>query len=315
VSKARVYGRQTMPDQPSILVCGATGALGSRIVRGLVGAGIRTRALVRPQSDAAALEALGVEVVRGDLRDRQSLEPAVAGVATIISTANSIGRRFAGERDLSMQAVDDDGYAALIHAADNSDVGRFVYLSLGGPALLVDSPFSNAKRATEARLRRSPMHEVIVRPDAYQELWFSSAVGFDPAAGKVMIFGRGLSRVSYVGMDDVAAVVVALAKAADPPHLVELGGPEAMTRIEAAEAFASAMGRPIQRRHIPRVALRIGSLVLRRAKPELASSMAMGLAMDTADSGLGPQAFAELGIEPRSVQTYIAEVAPTLTSA
>ena len=159
------------------------------------------------------------------------------------------------------------------------------------------------------------MHEVIVRPDAYQEMWFTSAVSFDPAAGKVMIFGRGLSRVSYVGMDDVAAAVVAFATAADPPRVVELGGPEAITRIEAAEAFASAMDRPVRRRHIPRAALRIGSLLLRRAKPELASSMAMGLAMDTSDSGLGPQAFAELGIQPKSVRTYIAEVGPTLTGA
>ncbi len=302
-----------MADQPSILVCGATGALGSRIVRGLVESGIQTRALVRPQSDAAALEALGVELVRGDLRDPQSVQHAVAGVATIVSTANSIGRRFAGERDLDMRAVDDEGYAALIDAAEKAAVGRFVYLSLGGPALLVNSPFTNAKRATEARLRRSPMHEVIVRPDAFQELWFSSAVSFDPAAGKVMIFGRGLSRVSYVGMDDVAAAVVALATAADPPPVVELGGPETITRIEAAEAFANAMGRPVKRRHIPRAALRIGSLILRRAKPELASSMAMGLAMDCADSGLGPEAFAELGIQPKSVRTYIAEVAPTLT--
>jgi len=173
-----------MADQPSILVCGATGALGSRIVRGLVESRIQTRALVRPQSDAAALEALGVELVRGDLRDPQSVQHAVAGVATIVSTANSIGRRFAGERDLDMRAVDDEGYAALIDAAEKADVGRFVYLSLGGPALLVNSPFTNAKRATEARLRRSPMHEVIVRPDAFQELWFSSAVSFDPAAGR-----------------------------------------------------------------------------------------------------------------------------------
>ena len=266
---------------------------------------------MRPRSAAADIESLGAQVVRGDLRDPQSLGPAVAGVSTVISTANTIGRRFAGERDLDMLAVDDRGYAALIRAAEDAAVGRFVFLSLGGPALLADSPFSNAKRATEARLRRSPMHEVIVRPDAYQEIWLSPAVGFDPAAGKVMVFGRGLSRVSYVGTDDVAAAVVALATAADPPHVVELGGPEAITRIEAVEAFASAMDRPIRRRHIPRVALRIGSRVLRRAKPELASSMAMGLAMDSADSELGPQAFADLGIQPRPVRTYIGEVAST----
>jgi uncharacterized protein YbjT (DUF2867 family) len=308
---AEVYGESTMPDQHSVLVCGATGALGSRIVRGLVAAAVPTRALVRPQSDAAPLEAMGVEVMRGDLRDPQSLEPAVAGIATIVSTANSIGRRFGGERQLGMQAVDDAGYASLIRAGEKAGAARFVYLSLGGPALFANSPFSNAKRATEARLRRSRMEEVIVRPDAYQEIWLSPAVSFDPAAGKVMIFGRGLSRVSYVATDDVAAAVVALTQAANPPRMVELGGPEAITRIEAAEAFASAMGRPIQRRHIPRVVLRIGSLLFRQVKPELASSMAMGLAMDRADSGLGPQAFELLGIQPKSVRTYIAELAPT----
>ena len=302
-----------MGSAAAVLVCGATGVLGFRIVSGLTEAGIDVRALVRPGTDAAGLEALGVDVVRGNLRSRGSLEPAVAGIATVISTANSIGRRFAGERTLDMRAVDYEGYAALIDAAEAAGVGRFVYISLGGPALLADSPFTDAKRATEARLRRSPMRELIVRPDAYQEVWFSSAVGFNPATGKVLIFGRGQTRVSYVSTDDVAAAVVALTSVSDPPEVVELGGPEAITRIEAVDAFATAMPRRVRRRHIPRVALRIGSRMLRRAKPEVASSMAMALAMDASDSGLGPKAFVELGIQPKSVRTYIADVAQTLT--
>ena len=301
-----------MTRQPSVLVCGATGALGSRIVNRLVAAGLHVRALVRPQSSSAALEELGVEIAHGDLRDTPSLEGAVTHIDTIVSTANTIGRRFAGERRLGMKAVDDEGYAALIDAATAAAVDRFVYLSLGGPALLADSPFTNAKRITEARLRRSPMHEVLVRPDAYQEIWFSKEVSFDAAAGRVMIFGRGRSRVSYVGMDDVADAVVALAMAPDPPRVAELGGPEAITRIEAADAFSEAMARRLSRRHVPRAALRIGARALWRAKPELASSMAMGLAMDSADSDLGPQLFDELGIAPRPVAAYIAELATTL---
>ena len=117
-----------MSTRPFLLVSGATGALGSRIVLLLEESGIHTRALVRPRSDPTSLEALGVEVVRGDLRDPASLAPAVAGVATIVSTANLIGRRFAGEHDLDMQAVDDEGYPALIRAAEDAGVGRFIYL-------------------------------------------------------------------------------------------------------------------------------------------------------------------------------------------
>lgn len=120
-----------------------------------------------------------------------------------------------------------------------------------------------------------------------------------------MIFGRGRSRVAYVGIPDVAAAIVALAAHPDPPSSVELGGPEAITRLDAVEAFEHALQQPIRRRHIPRAGMMIGSRILRGIRPELASSMAMGLAMDRQDSSLGPAAFAELGISPRPVSEYI----------
>ena len=297
------------PRSGLVLVVGATGRLGSAIVAGLASAGIPTRALVRPTTDAGATRALGVEVVSGDLRDPASLARAAAGVGTVITTANTIGRRFAGERSLGMKAVDDLGNAALIEAAERSGVRRFIFVSLGGPALNAASPFSDAKRRTEERLAASGMESVVVRPDAYQEIWLSAAVGFDPGTGQVTIFGHGQSRVAYVAIPDVAAAIVALAQQPDPPSIVELGGPEALTRLEVVEAFERAMGRPIKRRHVPRPALTVGSVVLRGFRPELASSMAMGLAMDQRDSGLGPEAFKRLGIRPRPVSEHIEAVA------
>ena len=53
-------------------------------------------------------------------------------------------------------------------------------------------------------------------------------------------------------------------------------------------------------------------MIEKQRKPEVASSMAMALAMDAGDSGLGPEAFVKLGIQPKSVRTYIADVAQTL---
>lgn len=103
-----------------ILVCGATGDLGGRVVRELVGGGHRVRALVRPATDSTALEGLGVEVVRGDLRDPASLVPALEGVDTVVTTANAIGRLLAGPTDLSIGSVDRDGNANLVRAATSS---------------------------------------------------------------------------------------------------------------------------------------------------------------------------------------------------
>lgn len=294
-----------MAHPERVLVVGATGALGSLIAARLANAGAPTRAMLRPDRATGSLEADGIEIVRGDLRDSSSVDAAVQGVSTIITTANTIGRRLGGERSLDMRAVDQVGNANLVAAAERAGVERFVFLSLGGPALHAACPFTDAKRQTEARLGASPMRTVIVRPDAYQEVFLSEKVGFDPAAGRVMIFGRGRSRVAYTGIADVAEATVALALHADPPAVVELGGPDAITRLEAVEAFERALGRSIRRRHIPRGAMQIGSRLLRRVRPELASSMAMSLAMDETDSGLGPAAFVALGIAPLSVMSYI----------
>ena len=62
-----------MADQ-TILLCGGTGMLGGEVARRLAARGIRPRALVRPATDASALERLGATIVRGDLRDRASLD-------------------------------------------------------------------------------------------------------------------------------------------------------------------------------------------------------------------------------------------------
>jgi uncharacterized protein YbjT (DUF2867 family) len=294
-----------------ILLVGGTGLLGSRIARLLAEREARVRALVRPQTDASALEALGIEIVRGDLRDRSSLGPAVAGIDTVVSTANAIGRILAGDRSLAIRDVDETGYENLIGQADRAGVGRFVYLSFGGVVRDAGVPFTEAKMATERLLRQSSMRPVVVCPDMFQEVWLSPAVQFDWSAGKVTIFGKGQTIAAYVAVDDVAEAVVRLAEASDPAEVVPLGGPEAISREEAVQAFARATGRSIAVRHVPRAMLRVGSTVMRRFRPAMASVMGMALATDLADSGLGPEAFHELGINPRPVSAYIAEVART----
>ena len=115
-----------------ILVCGATGDLGGRIVRLLIREGQQVRALVRPETDATRLQGDGVEVIRGDLRDPASLVPALAGIDTVVTTANAIGRILAGPTDLTIADVDGQGTQNLIRAAEQAGVGRFVFVSVAG---------------------------------------------------------------------------------------------------------------------------------------------------------------------------------------
>jgi len=129
-----------------ILVAGATGTLGGRIVRGLLEQGKEVRILVRENSpsdemasigmatSADSLIAVGAQAVSGDLTDRASLDAACAGVDTVISTAS------ATKRDGDLEAIDLNGSLNLIAAAADAGVERFIYTSAYGAGMDHPSP-------------------------------------------------------------------------------------------------------------------------------------------------------------------------------
>ena len=292
-----------------ILLCGGTGDLGRRIAARLAGSGAELRALVRPTTSDTELRGLGFEIVSGDLRYADSLPAAVDGIRTIVSTVGSLARTLSGERGLRIRDVDHDGYASLIAAAERAHVERFVFLSAALPPIAAKlAPYAAAKAATEQRLRRADLRPVIVRPDMFQELWLSPKTQFNWPKGKLMIFGRGDAKARYVATDDVAALTAYLALAEDPPESVDFGGPEALTRNEAADLFERESGRPMRRRYVPRGALRIGATVLRRPKPTLASVMGMALAADLGDAPLDDGPLIAAGIHPRSATEFVRSV-------
>src|SRR5690242_13845960 len=286
------------------LVVGATGELGGSVVRRLRERGATVRALVRPSSDAAELQALGVEIVRGDLLDPSSLALACRDVHTVVCTATAIARLLAGTGGPSLRDVDDRGVGDLVAAAETAGVERFVYVSYLGVDAGIGFPLERAKAANEDRLRRARLHEVIVRPDAFQDVHLAPLGRFDVVGGKVEILGRGDSKRHWVARDDIAALVTALALEEDPPRLVEVGGPDALSKNEAADLAQTIGGSDIKRRHMPRVAVRVGSRLMARKKPELATVFGLGLLMDLHETHVDAAPLRERGIEPQPVVAH-----------
>jgi uncharacterized protein YbjT (DUF2867 family) len=247
-----------------------------------------------------------VELVEGDFRDPGSLERAVAGVDTVVSTVTVIARALAGEKGADFRSVDLVGHRDLIAAAEAAGVARFVYVSSARVRLepIASTPLGVGKIATEDRLTGSSVREVIVRPDQFQEIWLSPLSQFDWPARKVVVFGKGETPSRYVATDDVAEAIVQLALAADPPKLVEFGGPDALTRKQSVDVFERALGEPIRRQHVPRAAIRVGSAALRRFRPGMASVMGGALGADLHPATWDDRPLRDLGIAPRSVQAY-----------
>ena len=237
------------------LVVGATGLLGSEICRLLSAEGKPARALVRPTSDqnkVAELESLNVEIARGDLKDRSSLDAACRGVSVVISTASSTLSRQEGD---SIQTVDLEGQLNLIDAANAAQVSRFVLISF--PQVDVGFPLQAAKRGVEEHLKSSALTYTILQPTFFMEVWLSPALGFDAANAKAQIYGSGENKISWISYKDVAKFAVASIDNTDARNaVIKLGGPEALSPLEVVRAFEELQGRKFDVQHVPEAALK-----------------------------------------------------------
>jgi uncharacterized protein YbjT (DUF2867 family) len=242
-------------NSKTILVAGATGFLGSEICSQLTAKNKQVKGLVRTTSDAtkvARLKASGVETVEGDLKDIASLQNALQGVSTIISTVSSSLSRQEGD---SIQTVDEEGQINLIDAAENAGVDHFIYISF---CEMADQfPLQTAKRKVEKHLVLSGISFTILQPTYFMEVWLSPAVGFDYPNAKASIYGTGNSKISWIAIKDVAAFAVA---AADNPAaknaVIELGGPEAVSPLQVVNIFEKAKGKQFELQFVPEEALR-----------------------------------------------------------
>ena len=232
------------------LIVGATGMLGGEICRLLREQRQRVRALVRETSSpdkVARLRQAGAELVTGDLKDRSSLDAACHGATVVVSTASSTVSRQQGD---SIESVDLQGQLNLIEAAAAAGVRHFVLVSF--PETGLDFPLQQAKRTAEARLRGSRMTHTILQPTAFMEVWLSPALGFDPANGRVQIYGGGQNKTSWISFADVAQFAVA---AVDPQRApgatVKLGGPDALSPLEVVALAEQLAGRKIEIQHVP----------------------------------------------------------------
>jgi len=128
-------------------VTGASGFIGSNLVRELLARGHRVKALLRPGSDDRALAGLEIERVSGDLSDRELLKREIAGCDWCFHTAASY---YLWLRDYQpMYATNIEGTRNVIEAAGLAGCQRIVYTSTVGCIGLTRLVNGNAVPADE----------------------------------------------------------------------------------------------------------------------------------------------------------------------
>ena len=277
----------TAPDtRPLILVTGGTGTLGTLTTRLLIDTGHRVRVMTRTQMKADDLKKRGASIVKGDLRDPESLEFALRGVTTVISSTHSI----LGKGDESSERIDDEGQRSLIDAAKQAGIAHFIYVSVYAAALDHPIDFWQTKARIERYLRDSGVPFTIIRPTAFMEMHAYELIGKFVETGKrVMMFGSGTNPRNFVSARDVAKIVVA---ATDDQRMrgevVEIGGPENLSSNQVAEIFGSVSGKKAKVTHLPLTVARGVAAAAQKIHPGVSRVIKAAIVSESTDQTFDP---------------------------
>ena len=322
------------PPPPSahrpVLVVGASGQLGTRLVQQLSAARRPARALVRASSRQQHLRLPHVDIVHADLTDPASLDAAVQGAGAVIASANAVaplnGSRFA--------AVEDAGYAALIEACRRHRVERFVLVSVPQAPFDDRVPLLRHKRRIEERLVASGLPHAVLRFESFTDPWLALsglalATRGDVAAltarpwpflqrfmgvvgglaeqrGLLLVAGKAEGRQAFITVDDVARCCIAATRhEAALNATLAIGGPEALSWNEVAAHVAAVLRRPVQVVGTPAAVFALQKVVMRPFSEAAANIMALNWMAAQPRTPADGSAAARLGVTLTTVRQFL----------
>jgi uncharacterized protein YbjT (DUF2867 family) len=222
-----------------ILVIGATGTVGSEVVRQLVAAGERPRALVRDPTKARQRLGEQIEHAVGDLDRPETIDAALGGVDGVFVLTTQDARQPQWEQ-------------AVIQAATRAGVGQLVKLSVFRAD--AQSPLQVARQHGQAELAlvQSGLAATIVRPVFFMQ----NLLGM--VRDGVIATAAGDGRVAMVDARDIAAVAVAaLTGGGHAGKVYTLTGPEALGFDEVARVLSQQTGGSIRHVRVPADKVRV----------------------------------------------------------
>ena len=243
-----------------ILLTGATGTVGTALLRRLTAEGRPVRALVRDQRRLGD-QRVRVQIALGDLANPPSFRNALRAVDTVVHLAASI-------RDQPHASIEELNAVAtlrLVRAAERAGVERFIFFSALNARHHSRTRFFRAKALAEEAVEASAMETTVFRPSIIYtpgDPWLTLLDRFSRLPA-VPVSGSGRAVFEPVWAEDVAAAVMhALSNGSSSSF--ELVGPELLSYDDIVRVALRASHRRRRLLHVPLPIVRASLRTLRR---------------------------------------------------
>lgn len=242
----------------NVLVTGATGFIGGKLVDKLKGEGHSVRVLVRPGREGRFRPSNGIEVHPGDLGEPESLNEATRGIHVVVHSAGALGKWDVPVQE--MARINVTGTRHLMRASLDQGVSHFVHLSAGGvsgpmPPTPADetvvchpkTPYERTKLEGENAVlefhRREKLPVTVLRPTftygpgdlhklpIFRAVW----------SGRLALIGNGESLIHPVYVDDLLQGIGRAMEKEGQGEIYLIGGPRPVTKRELLDTIASSL--------------------------------------------------------------------------
>ncbi|QWT24080.1 NAD(P)H-binding protein [Subtercola sp. PAMC28395] len=229
-----------------VVVIGATGFVGGRVVAALRERRHLVRCLVRDADKGQTLAGDGVEVLHGDMLDFRAVEDALTGSSTVVVCVHTLSRQIAAQSDQGFMDIEAAGMSNVIAACRVTGVKRVVYVTSIGVAEHATSSWLRGRWQTEQALLSSGLDATIVRPGIIVGQGGDGFGIVTRAATKAYAIAVAGPRQKFrtVAVDDLANDIVDLI---DLPQAfgsaLDVGSDDVLTMREMATITADTLGR------------------------------------------------------------------------
>ena len=224
-----------------LLLTGATGQVGSAVLRRLVAEGADVRCLVRDPR-RLGVQRVRVQIALGDLTDPPSFRNAMRGVSTVLHLAGSIRDQPRG----SIEEVNGIATWRMVEAAERSGVERFLFFSALGASTHHRARLIRAKALAEQAVRESRLHSTVFAPSiiyAPGDPWLRMLERLT-LLPLMPVCGSGRAAFQPIWAEDVADCVIASLRSpgASDEHY-ELAGPETLSQNDVIRTVLRSLER------------------------------------------------------------------------
>lgn len=290
-----------------VLLTGATGMLGSRVAKALLGKKISVRATVLRDAGPGLPSGPGLEIVEADITRPETLERAFEGVDAVIHCAGLVD----GSDSKEFFRVNAEGTKNLVRAAEKAGIKKLVHVSTADVAFRRGA-YSLSKLEGEQAVKASKLKWVVVRPTAiYDERKskISKVLLMARSWPVVPVLGSGRQKLQPVWIGDVADFLIkALESKKSTGKVYTLASESPVSMNAILDIAARALHKPIIKLHIPMPVLFAAACINEKVskRPFLNRDQLALLSEDkAADISLARK---ELGFRPLKIEKGIARV-------